>query len=492
MAQTAKQRAASKRNIKKAQAALRRKRGGGRKRSSKRTTKKASRKRTTRRVGPGLAAVTAAVALPAPRPRKRRAAKRRPAKRRARRARAAARRRSTARVVRPRGTQMVVIAPQPSRRSSPRRRSAPKRRKSKRSKSRRRAMLENPLTLSTLGAGVEPGYMSLFENPVGPFSMGSVRALGAAAAGIGIGLVIAEATDRWVATRGNKHPWFGRDAAAAQQSRPDAMRLGVQAAGAAVGMAGAYYARGRGFLPWLLGGVAVGFASNLVRMGLNYYVMPAILTVENPTDKTLANRLYPLEQTKIQDKVVAFLDARTKGQQSTIEQYTPTSPLDPTALPPGEGVVYLGKGRKAPEQGNGLGTVASKLVSTGRLGKCGGCGGNGGCYTSCPDLKLCGECGTDNPTAMRCTVTVEAGTDVVALAVAAGVDIEAVNALNGGGDPSTYWAPGARVELPYALCTYLQSNPNLPDQGPIATPALAYATVAGVNENEAILYRNGA
>jgi hypothetical protein len=280
------------------------------------------------------------------------------------------------------------------------------------------------------------------------------------------------------------------------------MRLGAQAAGAALGMAGAYYTRGRGFLPWLLGGIAVGFGANLVKMGLSYYVMPAVLTVDNPTDKTLANRLFPLEQTKLQDTVTKFLEEKTKAQ-GTLETYTPGSPLD-NPQTPAQGVVYLGKARKAPGQGNTLGAAAPKLVATGRLGKCNGCGGSNGCWTSCPDLKLCSECGAEDPVAMRCKVVVEAGSDIVALASAANVDINQVNALNGGGGPDTYWVVGNTVTLPYAMCTFIQHStpspidvavPAVPpmtaeETALIATPALAYPTVAGIAaENEAILYR---
>jgi hypothetical protein len=202
---------------------------------------------------------------------------------------------------------------------------------------------ENPLANDGGALHANPFGTGLFDNPNG-FGGDALRALGIVSTGVGVGYTVAELADRFVATRGNKEPWYGRDAAAYQQSRPDALRLGVQAAGAVAGIAGASMTSGP--VAWLLGGLSIGFGANLVRMGLNYYVMPMILPVEDASNKTLGNRLYPLEQEAVQTKVTAYLEAKQKAQ---LAEQTPISPLNsspPTIVEGADpGMVYLGSRR---------------------------------------------------------------------------------------------------------------------------------------------------
>jgi hypothetical protein len=328
----------------------------------------------------------------------------------------------------------------------------------KRRAKRRKKNLANPMPQGLMLGGGD-GYlgMGLFENPVGPFNAGTLRALAVTGAGVGLGLAFADFTDRWVATRGPKYAWQGRDAAAAQARRPDAWRLGAQAGGGVIALAATYYSRGRGILPFVLGGITIGFVGNLGKMLVNWYIIPAVGVVDDYSKKSFWNRMYPVEQKKPQDTVAAYFENKNKAQEASDEAaYTPVSPLSSAGLPPAEGPMYLGKAREAAEQGN--------LVATGRLGACGSCNGMNGCYSSCPDLVLCDECGSEGLVARRCAYTVKQGDDLYAMARSAGVDINQVNALNGGGDPSTYWTPGARVILPFAMCMYLEreSTPSIP------------------------------
>lgn len=442
---TGDQMAARKKTAKRRSKSTRRKSSSPKRRRKTARKKTSRKKRATRRSRPR---VTAMIPVTAAAPRKRRRTKRRKPRRRARRGGS----RTTVKVVRV--TCQPRVVGRTGRKSTRRRRSGGR---------RRRRMLENPIEMTSLPMATGTEYLSnpaLFENQAGPFSGGALRALGAVSVGVGIGFTIAELTDRFVATRGNKEPWYGRDAAAYHASRPDAMRLGVQAAGAVGGLALSYAVRGRGVLTFLASGIAIGFGVNLVRMGLNYYLMPAVLKVENFADKNLGNRLYPLEQQSVQEQVTKYLQAKNEGQ--TAEQ-TPVSPLTPVTTP-ATGVAYLGKGGngaangsalgKAHEasvsNGNGLG-AAQQIVATGRLGTCSSCGGNGGCYKGCSTLKLCPDCPSGN-VAMTCEYVVQEGDDLTALATAADVDIALIQAMNDG----DFWQPGNTVTMPYAMCVYLQ------------------------------------
>lgn len=311
----------------------------------------------------------------------------------------------------------------------------------------------------------------LLSNPAGPYSASSLRGYAIAAGGVGAGLVIADFVDRYVATRTpndsepskaeGKHPWYGRDAAAAQRRRPDAMRLGAQAVGAVGAMALTYWTRSGNIMPWLFGGTAVGFGANLLKQLTDWWVMPAIFSVDekNPGEDSFGNRMFPLEQPWVQDEVDKLFEnwnavpALAAGQQETP---TIASPL----ASPGTGVYVLGKagsgnGQPQPET---LGTPASpQFIHTGRLGKCGSCGGYNGCWSTCATQADCGPCKENGGKGgKRCYYTVQPGDDFGVMISAANADVKTINAMNGGAQPSSYWQAGRRVMLPYEACKYIE------------------------------------
>jgi hypothetical protein len=161
-----------------------------------------------------------------------------------------------------------------------------------------------------------PAYSGLFENP-SPYSMDSLKAFGIASAGVGLGLLVARGIDRFVATMKpatskngttSNLAWYGKNAVAAINRRPGLVRLGVQAGGAVVAIGGAYALRNKPVAPWLLGGIALGFGSNLLLQAFEWYAIPYLLKIKKPDEKTIQNRLYVLEQTDTQDSVDAICE----------------------------------------------------------------------------------------------------------------------------------------------------------------------------------------
>jgi hypothetical protein len=301
---------------------------------------------------------------------------------------------------------------------------------------------------------------------------------GSAALGVGLGLVLADGFDRFVATRtpadstpsaaAGKRPWFGKNAAAAMARRPDGVRLGVQAAGAVGSMVLAYLTRRGRALPWFFGGAAVGFGSNLLLQLVTWYVAPAVLKA-TPSEENLGNRLYPAQQADIQDGIDAiFEDWGTndvlKGGQAEVASI-------PAITVGVSGARTLGKAGSGSQSPSGQLAAVSDVerartegfLLTGRLGKCGSCGGQpGGCWASCPDLGTeCGPCaGPGTKTAQACRYLVEIGDDLYAMAAKANVSVVSIDDLNGG-TPDTYWRVGETVLLPNAMCRYLfASTPN--------------------------------
>lgn len=475
---TAKQKAAARRNIKKAQAARRRKAGGGRRRKSARRRPVRARRRRMR-ANP--------VAKTMAGRRRQRAASRRnikkaqKARRRSRRVTSRVRSirkaagRGGIRLVRVRRASTPIVIEEKGKRRSRRRKKAllanPKRRK----RSRRRRHQTNNLTFRDKRAALleNPrggGFNGLsYDNPT--FTISAIQAAGMAGFGVGLGLVIADFLDRFVATRkpsGGTQPWYGANAAAAVNRRPDAWRLGAQAAGGVGAIGLAYLARGRSFLPFLFGGTAVGFFANLTKELINWWAMPMILKTKLPTEATLANRMYPLEQKDIQDSVAAIFEKYMDNAVLAANQPATGDPIVPSVAP-GSGRSMLGqrqqyaghmvgKARTQAEAGNGQ-VGRPVLVPTGRLGMCDTCGGDNGCWSDCEDLTLCGDCG-DNLVARRCEYVVQPGDpDAIELARGLNIDMAQINALNPPGDPSVYWVAGKHVVLPYAMCVALQSGP---------------------------------
>lgn len=373
----------------------------------------------------------------------------------------------------------------------------------RRRRRKKRALLENPSMGYELAQLEENplSYSALFENPTGPYSMSSLKSFGWAAGGVGVGLVLAELADRYIATRApadskdgakGAHPWYGRDAVAAIQRRPDAMRLGVQAAGALAGIGGAYLAGKRGgrILPWALGGAAVGFGANLAKQLLVWWVLPAVLKV--PLDANgqpdyskpgLANRLVPLEQKALQDTIDGLWEKWNLVADLKAGQ-------DPTPLiqsPLGDqtnNLLTLGGAT-----GNGPLPVAGRpywVGQPGAVGSCMSCGGMQGHWSNCP--SNCPDCpggsgipgGGDGGSRdgggypQLCEYTVQRGDSLEALLAATGLSMNEVANLNGGGLPTTWWTPGNTVTLPVAMCMEItrRRQPTEPRFPPPSRPTI--------------------
>jgi len=294
-------------------------------------------------------------------------------------------------------------------------------------------------------------------NPVGvgglmrnQFSRARLAEYGVGVLGLGLGVTVADLVDSYVATmppEGGQNPWYGRNAAAAQQRRPDVMRLGAQGLGALVSMVLTYVTRNVKGAPWLFGGIAGGFGVNLVQMGMRWYVMPMILKSDNPSEVNYANRLYPLEQKVTQDVVAAAFENFTTVPGLASGQTGGPVSVSPT---PGGGSVYmLGRQRR--------------LIPTGKLGMCESCGGSGGCYDDCADYNG----GDGHGDAIY---EVEPGDNVPGMAQEAGVAPATIYGLNEG---RTSFVAGERIRIPHALGRYLvrreahrQKLAGVPSQSP--------------------------
>lgn len=430
------------------------------KRSKKRGKKKRkSKRRARRRTG-----TFASLAPTAPRRRRRRKARK---ARKARKSRRGGHRRAT-RVVKTHVVTLPRSQVQVMERKRVRRRKkrGGKRRRKSTSRRKRAMLMENP------GFFSGPGPNALYENQGGPFTMAGLRAYGVAALGVGVGLIVADVTDRLIATRtpkDGKNPWYGKDAAGAIRMRPDAWRLGGQAGGAVAGMALAYVTRGRGVVPWLLGGIAVGFGSNLVKQLWDWYGAPAIMKVElaDAGKPSVGNRLYSLEQNYIQDQVAKIFAQRPFAQTLAPGQNDPpqiTSPLGGGGS--GAGPMYQLAGVGRPGQN------ARSVVRTGRLGTCAECGCSDGCYSNCP--TICPNCPEFNQNTM-CRHVVQAGDNIADFAAAGGVSVDQINAMNN--DPSgAYWQPGATVMLPYGVCSAMEKGTFTPVQPETSLPQVIETT----------------
>ena len=301
-----------------------------------------------------------------------------------------------------------------------------------------------------------PGFE---ENPgiAGAFAPANLKNFGVAAGGVAVGLFVARLADRYVATmkpKGGANPWYGANAAAVINSKPDAKRLGVQALGAAGSIAAAWSLRNRGWAAWLFGGLATGFGANALMSILDWWVGPAVLKAESGAVK-LGNRLFPLEQKYVQDYVKnAFTNWSTQAHLNQGQNGDPSSPS-----PTGGADTYtyqLGAPRTsaAPTQlprASAPARVGAPVLAVNRVGNCPSCGAeSGGCYANCP--SLCPECPKDTSATAEITISPSHASSGVLRSWAnlAGVPVEHVNALNGG-TPDQYWRAGHTVKLPYAM-----------------------------------------
>jgi len=403
----------------------------------KRRAKKSKKRRSKRRKG------TLADLSPKTRSKRRRKKGRRKAKRRSKGRRKSTRVVKTHVVSLPRSTVQVME----KKRRRRKKKGGKKRRRGGGRRKRAMMLQENP------GLFSGPGPMALYENQAGPFTMAGIRSYGVAAVGVGIGLIVADVTDRLIATRtpkDGKNPWYGKDAAGAIRMRPDAWRLGGQAGGAVAGMALAYWTRGRGIIPWLVGGVAVGFGANLVKQLWDWYVAPAVLKVEaaDASKPSIGNQLYSLEQNYIQENVAKYFAQRPFAPTLAPGQQTPPVVTSPMTAGGGGGIYTLA-GQNG--QVGRPGQTPRSVVRTGRVGTCAECGCSDGCYSNCP--TLCPDCPEFNQNTM-CRHQVGPNDDISAFAAAGNVSVDQILALN----PGTPWAPGNTVFLPYGICSAMEKG----------------------------------
>lgn len=374
------------------------------------------------------------------------------------------------------------------------------RKKARKSRRRRSNPVAMPYVPAHRGMLDNPSYSGLFENPIGPYSTSSLKAFGVASAGLALGLLVARAADRFIATmkpKASKNgktsnlPWYGKNAVAAIYRRPDAIRLGVQAAGAVAGIGGAYMLRNKPIAPWALGGIALGFGSNLLLQLAEWYAIPYLLKIKDPGEKTMQNRLYVLEQIDTQDEVdKRFEDWASTPALMANQMQDPNAVVVQGPLNTAGSSDLLTLGRIAAERARqgSLGTPR-KFVADGRVGHCGECGGDGGHYAGCAQCVVCNGGGVRG---RRCLYTVERNTDPYAIAQAAGITIADIAALNGGGTPDQWWIVGSQVTLPEPACNVVisQGTPALPENPPVPVnvptnevPAPSLMSVAGHGES---------
>lgn len=323
-----------------------------------------------------------------------------------------------------------------------------------------------------------PTYAGLFENPMGPYSAASLKSFAVVSGGLAIGLAAARGVDRYVATMkpadsksGNKanRAWFGRAAAAAINRRPNILRLGVQAGGAVLSIGGAYALRNKSMAPWLLGGVALGFGSNLFLQALEWWVIPYLLKRKSPDEQTLANRMFALEQIDDQDKVdAAFTDWQTIPALASAQDQNAPVIQSPLGLP--ASIAVLGAAGRPGRQQAMVG-APRRFVADGRVGHCDACGGDGGHYSGCANCDIC------NGGGRKCAYTVQAnGPSAYDVANATGVTVSEISALNGGGTPDSFWLVGKEVVLPETACNYVSRG--APSSGPLTNvPAPSSSTL---------------
>jgi len=326
----------------------------------------------------------------------------------------------------------------------------------KRKKGRRKKRRHNPAEISDLSLRhTNPGEQGIFSN-AGPFSGEGVKKYGIAIGGVGVGLIVADVLDRFVATRTpasasngsaqvkGQRPWYGKDAAAAIRRRPDAWRLGAQAALAVGAVALGYFTRNKPLLSWFFGGLSVGAGSALFEKLWTWYAGPMLMSVDKtkPSEMTIGNRLYSFEQGFVQDDI----DKAFETWPTIPQLMSAQAPGDnPTIAPVSSGALQGLPSGKAHSGASGTTGSPRHFVNTGRLGKCGGCGGSRGCWSDCSGYKECPDC---DQAGRKCKYMIQPGDDLAAMAGAAGVNMETIAALNGGTIPSV----GSSVILPESMC----------------------------------------
>ena len=212
---------------------------------------------------------------------------------------------------------------------------------------------EHPRT----GRKLSINHIMRMANPVG--NWGNVLVLGGGAI---VGFVVADMVDRFVATRAGdaKYPWYSHDAAQRIMLKPDGMRIAAQAGVAVVFFLGSYAAQNR--MPktaYFLAGAAIGAVVRVGSQLLVSYVMPAAFSVTKGNEKSLGNRMYPTEQSALQDEAQKTIDAENKTPanvpgQGGSDTELPASYLYPgkTATPAAPGSKPAGTGAINTQRGN--------------------------------------------------------------------------------------------------------------------------------------------
>ena len=272
----------------------------------------------------------------------------------------------------------------------------------------------------------------------GPFTRDRLMGFGILSIGIGLGFAGASFADRFAATRAGvvkdgKQALYGANAAAAILAKPNGMRLAVQAGGSLVALGAGYATRNMRGLPWLFGGLAIGFGGNLIRMLVESYAMPALLPAGNGEVKA-GNRYYPLEQKYVQDRLVPFVVTPPAGTRLALASQA-TEPISPDPISAGGSILALGDGQPT-----------ARFLADGTVGSCSECGGQGGHLSSCS--SHCPKCSATY------SYEVQRGQNLLADATLAGIDPNFVAAMNGNKSLSLV-KPGERVRIPFLFGQFL-------------------------------------
>lgn len=178
------------------------------------------------------------------------------------------------------------------------------------------------------------------------------------------GLIIADAADRWWATRqGAKStaPFYGASAIAEISAPPDSGRMLVQGVLAVLGVVGGGYLWKKGYKKSaeIAAGIGVGAGAHAVLQLWNDKVIPSIAKVADPKELTWKNRLYPdLQADSLAAMAKTAADIRanaTSGVQA------PRVPQAPARGPQGAPRVAPTAQRPAPSNAAGCGMDGAYL-----------------------------------------------------------------------------------------------------------------------------------
>jgi len=222
------------------------------------------------------------------------------------------------------------------------------------------------------------------------------------------GIMFYELAYRWIATgkpadRPNQkahHPWYGRDAAAAQRRRPGIFQLAsFVACGFALGLT-------------LSKSVGVGVFLSVAREVAVWYILPLVFWVRHDNEPSIANRMFPLEQYRVQNQIAGMLEHWDELPSLTASQL------------------------RIPVVGSPLNNSAKDYGLSGAS-------------------KELEEIIAANAT--RCEYKIEEGDDLDVMLTESGVSLREVTELNMNAvvDGTVVWKPGNKVILPRKFCLYI-------------------------------------